>query len=205
MMKCVISVVSFLIVLSLGHAQSREAVSISAGMSLPNAPAQFYDYWSPGWGGSIQHSSRVEYFYGWSVSAEYNYFAFDSRKFLDHFSVVDPNAVINGASTSIYSGYGAVDFYLPEFESITVSPFIGLGGLYTSVSEADITYTFLNTTAPSDSKFLLIFPYGIKFMSRVSENYNIFLEAKMSVGLNRLKDKNTDFASIRAGVRLKID
>ncbi|MBP6671805.1 MAG: hypothetical protein KA247_01590 [Bacteroidetes bacterium] len=205
MMKRGIFVILFLSFLNFGRAQSRDALSVTAGVSLPNAPAQFYDYWSQGWGGSIQYSSRVEYFYGWSVSAEYNSFAFDPKRFLDHFFVIDPHAEIKGAASGIYSAYGAVEFYMPEFESFSVSPFVGFGGLLTTVSEANVTYTFKNTTVPSDTKFMFQFPYGIKIISLFSGDYNIFLEAKKNIGLNRLKDKNTDLVSIRAGLRMNLN
>jgi opacity protein-like surface antigen len=181
-MKKIILIIAVLFVVNSLIAQSKEAILINSGLSVPSSTQYFSDYWNAGFnfGGGFEYYLNSNT--ALQVYIDYNHFPFDDQKAI---------AALDLSSSTISSGGGAnilnisVDVKYLLTNDKTFSPYI-LGGIgYFNFSLSDLSSSDLygdshSATGGSVSAFSINFGFGAEFM--VSSDISIFADARYVLG-----------------------
>lgn len=179
-------------------AQDYNNVYFGAGLTFPEGPSQFSDYYKMGFnvGGGVGFA--ISHTFSIVGDFTYNNFSFDQNKFLTDIGYNNSGISITGGSTSIYAISANMKFSLNRSQSSTF-PYV-IGGIgYLNEATSDLTVSGGGTSVPvsgnSESAFYTQAGVGVDFV--IGSTSLIFIEGKYAIGFT--KDKNTTFLPIRAG------
>ncbi len=208
MTKHINTVMFFIIITStFGYSQitAPDQIRIDAGLSIPNAPEQFYDYWTDGIHISAGTLYTTRYPYVGSISLGYNYFLFDKSQMEKKLNVLQGSTSVSGSSSTIYTLSSEMNYYFQGDPEFTPFVFAGLSFSYLYVSEATITYPLSEKKQHSSSKIFISFDFGGGVTYPISKGTDLVLSANHAMGLKKDKTVNTDFYTIAIGALWHIE
>ena len=170
---------------------------LSAGLTFPVSPDQFYDYWKLGFqvmgGAELPGQSRYIQF----ITAEVNYFAFDQQRFLKRTGIENSNTPISGAGTYIFGLAYLIRYPFIEYQTYRPTFFAGLG--VTDILRSTATIDYLNDpiTQGSYNSIVATVPFGISI--RVFENGDNAVELNFtySIAFPKKDDVNSNFTCLK--------
>lgn len=201
-MKTYSYIVLTLLCFSYSSAQifSPDQVQITAGISLPTFPNEFYDYWMNGYGISGEFVFKTERQFDGTLSISYDRFAFDKVNFFKKLWLEENQPSFSGAVSSIATIGANVRYLIPGYK--TVRPFVSAGIvlLYSYVSESTIGYEYSPVIQGTKSSSDLSIPIGASLEYSFKENIDIVVAAKHYYGMLGKKNDNTNFTTVRVGI-----
>lgn len=206
--KHLVTIVFIILLTStIGYSQitSPDQVKIGAGLSIPNAPEQFYEYWTDGVHISAGALYSARYPFVGSISLGYNYFLFDKSQMEKKLNVQQGSTSVSGSSSTIYTLSSEMNYYFQGDPEFTPFVFAGLSLSYLNVSEATITYPLSVKKQQSSSKIFISFDFGGGVTYPISEGTDLVLSANHAMGLKKDKTVNTDFYTIAIGALWHIE
>lgn len=180
-------------------------LKVEAGLSVPQSPDQFYDYWSNGLHVSVTSLFRTVQEYTWFVSMEYNRFAFNDERFLKRMNMSGSGTTVTGAVTTNSQLTGGLYYFFLPYEQ--VMPFV-LGGAsvaFFHMSESTVQYPYQQQSQGSEFKFYLALQYGTGVSYPLTGTTDVVVTMKRTFGLKRDKTVNTDFTTFQTGVIWYLD
>jgi hypothetical protein len=177
-----------------------QRLQISTGVALPANPPSFYDYWKNGIGVQISGVYQNTGKFSPLVSVEYERFWFDKSRFFKKIKVNEKKTNLEGASTNIISVSAKIQYRVPGYETVLPYGFIGVGGLYTSISETRIEYLFRPIVQKSTDYIVPTIPIGFFLEIPNKKFYDILIEVKHQFALKLNPSANSDYTSIHIGI-----
>jgi hypothetical protein len=175
-------------------------LKVEAGVSVPQAPDQFYDYWSSGVHVSVTSLVRTVQEYTWFVSLEYNRFAFDDDRFLQRMNMSGSSTTVTGAVTTNSQLTGGLYYFLRPYEQVTPFFLGGAAAAFYHMSAATVQYPYLQQSQGSEFKFYLALQYGTGLSYPLTETADVVVTMKRTFGVKRDKTVNTDFTTFQTGI-----
>jgi hypothetical protein len=222
---CVLFVL-VLLTMTMGNAQQDYGVevSVSSGVVLPSSPMTFADYWNVQYGGGLRAGFPLSQSITLIGSLEHYQFklnrdginkGFDTQYMRDIWifnsvslnpsadpsSVTTVSADIRVAPTRLsgvlspyfIGGVGVMRFSLSEIKLPTTSVL--------SVNGSDIAMT-AQQTITGGAETSAFFQFGLGFDVRVTQSFDMFVEARYASGLNN--GLRTTYVPVTGGIKLRL-
>jgi len=179
--------------------QDYNNVYIGAGLSFPESPTEFSDYYKMGFnvGGGVGFALSPTF----AIVGDFSYhnFSFDDSNFLSSFGLNNLGINISGGATSVYTITGNLKVSLNQGPGVVVPYLIGGVG-YVNLSTSDVMVSgngsAVSVPGNSESDFYAQVGAGVDFL--VAPTTGIFVEGKYAIAFT--SGSNTAFLPIRVGV-----
>jgi hypothetical protein len=226
MKRSSVLLVLVLLAISTGFAQQTDGVEVSAssGYVIPSSPMTFANYWTMQYGGGLSAGIPLSQTMRLIGSFEHYQFklnkdgvnnGFDTNYMRDIwiFKSVSLNASADPSTMTTVSANLRFD---PSGISGSLSPYFvgGVGVMRFSLSEISLPTTSVLTAGGSDISITAqqsvtggvetsaFFQFGMGFDIRLTQSFDIFVEARYASGLN--KGLHTAYVPITSGIRLQL-
>jgi hypothetical protein len=189
--------VCLMVQLSLAQYEDITRWHISAGVVVPTAPEQFYDYWKGGFQvmGGFELTGRPEFFQ--MVTAEANYIVFDQQRFFKRLGIENTNSSVSGAATYIFSVSYLFKYSFVEYKSFRPSFFAGIGCSDIFRSSAHIQYSSFPVTQAGKNSIVASVPLGASIVVFQRENNIVELNFTYTIGLSKSQIVNSNYACLK--------
>ena len=218
--------VLLLLAIAIGNAQQSDGVevSVSSGYVIPSSPMTFANYWTMQYGGGLSAGMPLSPSITLIGSFEHYQFklnkdgvnnGFDTNYMRDIwiFKSVSLNPF---ADPSTMTTVSANLRFAPSGISGRLSPYFigGIGMMRFSLSEISLPTTSVLTAGGSDISMTAqqsvtggvetsaFFQFGMGFDIRVTQSFDMFVEARYASGLN--KGLHTAYVPITGGIKLRL-
>lgn len=215
-----------LLTMMVGNAQQTHAVevSVSSGVVFPSSPMTFADYWTMQYGGGVQVGFPISQSITLLGSVEYYQFklnenglskGFDTNYMRDIWifdrvslsATADPSSVtavsanvrvapsgLSGLLSPYFiGGVGIMRFSLGEIKLPTTSVL--------SINGSDVSMT-AQQTVTGGVETSAFFQFGMGFDARVTQMFDVFVEARYASGLN--KGLHTIYVPVTGGIKMRL-
>jgi hypothetical protein len=170
---------------------------LSAGLTFPSSPDQFYDYWKQGFqimgGAELPGQSRyIQY-----ITAEVNYFAFDQQRFLQRIGLENTNTPMSGAGTYSFAFAYLIRYPFIEYQTFRPTIFAGVG--FSDIYRSSATIGYPNYTVSQDSynSVVATIPIGASIMVFESGDKGIEVNFTYSFGIPKNDKVNSNFSCFK--------
>jgi hypothetical protein len=226
MKRSSVLLVVLLLTISMGYARQNDGieVSVSSGYVIPSSPMTFANYWTMQYGGGLSAGMPLSPSVTLIGSFEHYQFklnkdgvnkAFDTNYMRDIwiFKSVSLNP---SADPTTMTTVSANLRFAPSGISRSLSPYFigGIGVMRFSLSEIILPTTSVLTAGGSDISMTAqqsvtggvgtsaFFQLGMGFDVRMTESFDMFVEARYASGLN--KGLHTAYVPITGGIKLSL-
>jgi len=215
-----------LLTVTTGNAQQDYGVevSVSSGLVFPSSPMTFANYWNIQYGGGVQVGVPLSQTITLLGSLEHYQFKLNQQGIRDGFDTnymrdiwIFKSVSMNpSADPSMVTAVSANVRVSPSRLSAVLSPYFvgGVGVLQFSLSEIKLPTTSVLSVNSSDIAMTaqqgvtggvetsVFFQFGMGFAVRMSESFDMFVEARYASGLN--SGLRTAYVPITGGIKLRL-
>jgi len=193
----------FLLLIGIGYQKNLAQLDsvqrwhVSAGITLPSSPDQFYDYWKQGFqimgGVELPGQSRyIQY-----ITAEVNYFAFDQQRFLQRIGLANSNIPTSGAATFSFAFAYLVRYTFIEYQTFRPTFFAGIGCEDIYRSSATIDYPNYTVSQEGQNSITATIPFGAAIMLFERKDKAIEVNFTYSLGFPKKENINSSFSCFK--------